>query len=126
MSDIHLKAEEGAKHCEEMLSKEAEPEIERASKLIESSDAVRIKEAVGILNGALNVWPENPKAKEAMTKAHDALNKLAMQYIMKADTLRGLSGCKEALPQYRTALGVAAFKEVPAYGRAEAGIMQCS
>ncbi len=117
--------EDGIKNCEAKLIESIEPKLLQAQRSIDTSDAAKIKEAVVSIQDAGTLWPEYPRSKELLAKAYEALNKLAMEHVMKADTLRSLSGCKDAKAQYKMAMNVASFPEVQAYRRAEEGIEQC-
>lgn len=120
------KIEDGIKKSEAALSDQLRPTMERASKLIDPNDPAKLKSAVeAIRNDILKNWPDHAAGVELLGKAYDGLNKLALQYVMKGDTLRQLSGCKEAVAQYRAAIATAGFPEVPAYQKAEVGLGQC-
>lgn len=120
------KIEDGIKKSEAALSDQLRPTMERASKLVDPSDPTKLKSAVeAIRNDILKNWPDHSAGLELLGKAYDGLNKLALQYVMKGDTLRQLSGCKEAVAQYKTAIATAGYPEVPAYQKAEVGLGQC-
>jgi tetratricopeptide (TPR) repeat protein len=118
--------EDGIKRSEAALSEELRPALEQASKLMDASDPAGLKGAVEVIRrDILKSWPDHPAGVELLGRAYEGLNKLALQYVMKGDTLRQLSGCREAVVQYKAALATAVFPEVPAYQRAEVGAGQC-
>lgn len=120
------KIEDGVKKSETALSDQLRPAVEQVSRTMDMNDSTKLKSAVeAIRNDILKSWPDHSSGIELLGKAYDGLNKLALQYVMKGDTLRQLSGCKEAVAQYKTAIATAGFPEVPAYQKAEVGLGQC-
>lgn len=122
---FYSKIEGGIRLSEEKLAENISPKLERAAGLIETGEQARIREAVVLLKGALLDWPGHARASELLEKSFSGLDRIALVPLMKADTLRQFSRCEEALVHYRSALAVAAFPEVSAYGRAKSGIEQC-
>lgn len=122
----YSKVEDGIRSSELKLTEKFLPQITRAEVLIAGKDHAKLKESVILMREVLKEWPEFSRAEEFLKSAYSALDKLAMPHVMKADTLRQLSGCKDAISHYRAALNAAAFPEVNAYQTAEAGMRLCN
>lgn len=122
----YAKIEEGIKSSESKLDESLSPKLRQISELIAANSDPKLKEAVLLAKNVLSNWPEHSKAVAELKRAYEGLDKLALPFVMKADTLRQLSGCKNAVPQYKIAMETAAYPEVPAYQKAEVGIGQCN
>lgn len=123
--DFWNKVVDGKVRVQKEIESGYEPMLSKAKVLISSNKTSEIKQAVVSLKDVLSEYPGYEQASLMLKEAFGALDRSGMQYVMKAETLRRLSGCKDALPQYKLAIEAAAYPEVPAYQRAEVGMGQC-
>jgi tetratricopeptide (TPR) repeat protein len=121
----YSEASDGLIKSEEGLMTSFLPKIGQTEALIDSRDESKIKEAIKILKDILKVFPTYSSAVRQLEKAYEGLNSIAMQYVMKGDTIYRLKGCKDALGEYQKALAVAEYEEISAYRRAKEGLNQC-
>jgi hypothetical protein len=118
-------AEDGLSRSKAALEGRLSSGLDKAERALGTNEAGELKQAAVTARSALSECPEFGRAKKLLDDVYGRLDELGMEHIMRAETLRRFSGCKEAAGEYRLAMSVSAFSEVPAYQKAELALSQC-
>jgi len=118
-------AEEGWLRSKKGMEESVAPSLARSEVLMRSNDRSDLKLSAQTVRAVIADYPESMRGKELLSEIYKRLDAAGMEHVMKGETLQRLSGCREAVLEYRAAMEAAAYPDVPAYQRAEAGVAQC-